>query len=92
MTWAQIGEALGVAELARAAGQQPGRGGMGVGGGAVGVPDGRARRVPVDLPGLRRGRQRPRAERGSPAEDEPEYAEDCQRIAAAVAGWLAQGD
>jgi hypothetical protein len=28
----------------------------------------------------------------SPAEDEPGHAEGCQRIAAAVAEWLAQGD
>jgi hypothetical protein len=29
---------------------------------------------------------------GSPAEDEPGHAEGCQRLAAAVAEWLAQGD
>ena len=29
---------------------------------------------------------------GNPAEDEPGHAEGCQRLAAAVAEWLAQGD
>ena len=28
----------------------------------------------------------------SPAEDEPGHADGCQRLAAAVAAWLAQGD
>ena len=66
MSWAQVGEALGVAELARAAGEQPGRGRLGVRGGAVGAPERAAGRVPVDLPGLRRGRERPGTERREP--------------------------
>jgi len=71
-----------------AAGEQPGRGRLRVRGGAVGPPQRAAGRVPVGLPGLRRGRERPGPSGGSPAGDEQGHAEGCQRLAAAIAEWL----
>ena len=40
MSWHEVGEALGVAELAQARGSSLGRGGMGVRGAAAGPPGG----------------------------------------------------
>jgi hypothetical protein len=50
------------------------------------------RRVPVDLPRVRRDPGRPGPERAEPGRDEAGPGEDCQGPAAAVAAWLAEVD
>ena len=91
MSWAQVGETLGVAELARQRGSSLAEAAWEYAAERSAYLSGPAGRVPVDLPGLRRGGQRPGPSGRSPAEDEPGHAEGCQCLAAAVADWLAQG-
>ena len=92
MSWAQAGEALGVAELARQRGSSLAEA-------AWEYAAERSAYLTGELGVFRWTCQacgEVVSDRGpsgrSPAEDEPGHAEGCQRIAAAVAEWLAQGD
>ena len=92
MSWAEVGEALGVAELARQRGSSLAE--------AAWQYAAERSAYLTGEPGAFRWTCQECGELisdhgpsgGSPAEDEPGHAEGCQRLAAAVAEWLAQGD
>ena len=89
MTWGQVGEALGVAELARARGSSPAEAAWEY---AAAYPSGQrgAFRWTCQACGALISDRGPLGDH--PGEVEQGHTEGCQRFAAAVRDWLALGD
>ena len=91
MSWHEVGEALGAAELPGARGSSLGEAAWEYAAGRPAYLSGQPgvfRWVCPDCGEVVSDRG---TGRRSPAEDEQRHAEGCHRLAAAVAGWLAQG-
>jgi len=92
MTWAQVGEALGLAEIAAARGSGLGWAAFEYASDAAAYLPGTFRSFGWTCPDCGELVSDHGPGGGNPAEDEPGHAEGCQRLAAAVAEWLARGD
>jgi hypothetical protein len=92
MSWALVGEALGVAELARARGSSLAEAAWGYAAQRSAYMTGELGVFRWTCPECGEVISDRGPSGRSPAEDEPGHADCCQRLAAAAAKWLAQGD
>jgi hypothetical protein len=92
MSWAEAGEALGVAELARQRGSSLAEAAFEYAAARSAYLSGQLGVFRWTCPDCGEVVSDHGPSGGSPAEDEAGHAEGCQRLAAAVAEWLAQGD
>jgi hypothetical protein len=92
MSWHEVGEAPGVAELAQARGSSLGEAAWEYAAERSAYLSGQPRVFRWICPDCGEVVSERRPSGRNPAEDEQGHAEGCQRLAAAVAEWLAQGD
>jgi hypothetical protein len=92
MSWHEVGGALGVAELAQARGGSVAKAAWQYVAGQPSYPSGQPGEFRWVCPDCGEVVSDRGSGGRSPAEDEQDHAERCQRLAAAVAQWLAQGD